>query len=210
VQGEQQGLSDEELARDARAGSESAFEELVYRYEKRMFLFLVRKTGNAHDAEDLTQQTFVKAYRAIGRYDARYRFAAWLYTIAGRLAASHYRSRCAAPLVSDSIEEVDARTPDADLSARESEGRLWDWANARLTQNEFTALWLRVREDLSVAETAAAMRRTRGNVKVLLFRGRRRLVKAWARETDGSMGHETFLPAAGRLATGIAQGGEAR
>jgi len=208
VQDGQKNLTDEELARDARAGSESAFEQLVYRYEERIFHFLMRKTGNAHDAEDLTQQAFVKAYRALGRYDAKYRFSAWFYTIASRLAVSHYRSRRTVPVAPDSIEEVDVRTPDADLSERESEGRLWDWARVRLRENEFTALWLRVREDLSVAEIAGAMQKTRGHVKVLLFRGRRRLVRAWGQGVENDAVHGTFLPAGG-LATGIAQGGEA-
>jgi RNA polymerase sigma-70 factor, ECF subfamily len=209
VQAGTQSPTDEELARDARAGSESAFEQLVYRYEGRIFQFLVRKTANAHDAEDLTQQAFVKAYRALERYNAKYRFSAWLYTIAGRLAVSHYRSRRAAPVAPESIEEADVRTPDAALSARESEGRLWDWAHARLRENEFTALWLRVREDLSVAEISGAMQKTQGHVKVLLFRGRRRLAKAWRQGADGGVVQGVFLQA-GRLAAGMAQGGEAR
>lgn len=202
-------LTDEELARDAGAGSESAFEELVYRYEKPVFLFLRSKTLNAHDAEDLAQQTFVKAYRALDRYDARYRFAAWIYTIARRLAVSHFRSARTAPVVAERIEQVDVRTPDRHLTARESEGRLWDWVRARLTQLEFAALWLRVTEDLSIKETARVMGKTQTHVKVLLFRGRRRLVKAWGQPVAGETSRGPILPAEG-LALGIAQGGKAR
>ena len=207
---EAQRPTDEELARDARAGREAAFEALVCRYENPVFLFLRARTGNVHDAEDLTQQTFVKVYRSLNRYDAKYRFKPWLYTIAGRLAVSHYRVRTAVPVEPGALDAVDPRTPDLDLSASEAAGRLWDWARLRLKPGEFTALWLRFQEDLSVAEIATTMQKTHGHVKVLLFRGRRRLLAAHRRAGDTDAVDEVVAPPASSLVAGFAQGGEVR
>jgi RNA polymerase sigma-70 factor (ECF subfamily) len=84
-------LSDEELACKTQAGSHAAFEELVFRYEARVFGFLQSRTGRIHDAQDLTQKVFVRAFRKIGRYNPRFRFASWLFTIARRESIGHYR-----------------------------------------------------------------------------------------------------------------------
>src|SRR5947207_13667977 len=84
--------SPEELARRCQAGCLESFEQLVRRYENQIFNFLRQFTHNQHDAEDLTQETFVKAYRGLHRYKSSLAFAPWLFVIARRTAASHFRS----------------------------------------------------------------------------------------------------------------------
>jgi RNA polymerase sigma-70 factor (ECF subfamily) len=87
-------LPDEELVARASAGSRAAFEELVARYTPRLFFFLRRKSGSDDvDVEDLIQETFVRAFRNIDRYDTRWKFSTWLYTMAVRIAISRYRSQ---------------------------------------------------------------------------------------------------------------------
>src|SRR5436190_19213603 len=81
------------IAARAAAGSVEAFEELALRFEPRIFGFLRRHIGNAHDAEDLTQETFVRAWRAIERFDPTRNFATWLFVIARRAAANYFRAR---------------------------------------------------------------------------------------------------------------------
>ncbi len=81
------------LAARARSGCLTSFTELVERFEGRLFNFLLRRTRSIADAEDLAQETFVRAWRAIGQYNPRWQFSTWLFTIAHRLAVTEYRRR---------------------------------------------------------------------------------------------------------------------
>ncbi|HNW33988.1 MAG TPA: RNA polymerase sigma factor [Candidatus Ozemobacteraceae bacterium] len=84
---EPEGLSDNELTDDevvgcVQKGNPKAFEILVQRYEQKIFKFFFRLMGNASDSEDLTQEVFVSAFRALSKYQSRGFFGAWLFTIA--------------------------------------------------------------------------------------------------------------------------------
>src|SRR5438874_1292704 len=70
-------LSPERLVEQCQAGSPEAFERLVEHYEKRIFNFLCQMTNNPHDAEDLAQETFLKAYHGIHRFDSAHGFSTW-------------------------------------------------------------------------------------------------------------------------------------
>ena len=83
--------TDEELAREARAGSRRSFEELAGRYRRRLFVYFRPRLGSDQDAEDMVQETLLKLYRNIGSYDPAFRFSTWLYTAASRLATSTWR-----------------------------------------------------------------------------------------------------------------------
>src|SRR5437868_2109728 len=85
--------SESELVRESVAGSLSAFEELVYRYEKRIYGFIFQSCGNSADACELTQDTFVRAFNALTRFDPRYPFASWLFAIARRRCIDFHRAR---------------------------------------------------------------------------------------------------------------------
>ena len=86
-------LSDEALALRVQEGSVRSFEELLARYEKRIYQFIRYKTANTEAAEDLAQTVFITAYEKIGRYRERHPFAAWLFTIARRKVIDYYRRR---------------------------------------------------------------------------------------------------------------------
>src|SRR5512136_2067694 len=88
--------TDEELAREARAGSRRSFEELATRYKRRLFVFLRPRLVSDQDAEDMVQETFLKLYRNIGGYDTDRRFSTWIYTSATRLAIDAFRKGAAA------------------------------------------------------------------------------------------------------------------
>jgi len=176
--------SDQELARLARAGSMGAFEELVFRYEKRLYGFLCHKTNNFSDAEDLVQQVFIKAYRNIGRYSERYAFLTWLLCIARREAASHYRSRCGRLRELDEDARIEESNPAMLMEEREQGELLWELAGKGLPDGQFNALWMVYHEELSVKESAKAMNRTVSSVKVLLHRGRRNLLKIYGESSE--------------------------
>lgn len=168
-------LSDEELACRTQAGSSACFAELVTRHEQRLLRFLVQRTRHLHDAEDLLQDTFARAYQRIDSYNPAWKLSTWLYTIASRLACSLYRKPAPGPLLDPSRQVSPGRGP-ADIAARREErDNLWALAAGTLSDNQYTALWLRYAEEMSVKEVARAMNKTRTHVKVLLFRGRANL-----------------------------------
>jgi RNA polymerase sigma-70 factor (ECF subfamily) len=163
--------SDEELARKAQAGCSASFEALVHRYEARVFRFAANTCCNASDAQEVTQDAFVSAYRSLEKFDTGRSFETWLFTIARRKCIDHHRSvRSASGDVLP--EEVDANDPAELLAQREAEGDLWQLAKRVLPSLQFEALWLRHAEDMSVAEVAQVLRLTKIHVKVLLFRAR--------------------------------------
>ncbi len=84
--------SDEQLMADFIAGSESAFGELVSRYERELYIFLQRFVNNGAAAEDLFQEAFIQVYRNADKFDAQRRFRSWLFTIASNKARDYLRS----------------------------------------------------------------------------------------------------------------------
>jgi len=91
--------SDEELVRLFTEGKERAFQELMERYSKKMLNYINRIIYDRDRAEDLLQDTFIRVYRNIDRFDTRRRFSTWLYTIATNLAKNELRSVRRSPLL---------------------------------------------------------------------------------------------------------------
>jgi RNA polymerase sigma-70 factor (ECF subfamily) len=168
--------TDEELARQTQAGSMTAFEELVTRYEHRVYAFVAQTAGHGVDAREVTQETFVKAYQSIDQFDCRRKFSAWLFTIARRKGIDHFRA--APPLADGPVpEQIDTGDPSELLSQDEERQLIWRRARRHLPEAQFLALWLKYAEELSVAEIAQVLRKTRTHVKVLLFRARQTLAR---------------------------------
>lgn len=80
-------------------GDSRAFGELVDRYDKRLLNFVYRTIGDRERAQDLVQETFVRVYRHLHRFDQTKKFSTWIYTIAGNLAKNELRNRSRNPLV---------------------------------------------------------------------------------------------------------------
>src|SRR5262245_20916937 len=93
MDGQRTTVSAESLALEAQRGSVQAFEELVGRFEGPLFRFLWMRTRDAAAAEDLAQEAFLRAWQRLARYDSRWRFSTWLFTVAERLSVSACRSR---------------------------------------------------------------------------------------------------------------------
>jgi RNA polymerase sigma-70 factor (ECF subfamily) len=77
----------------ARGGDSEAFRALVERHSRAVFRLAHRMTGNAHDAEDVVQETFLRAYRQLGRFESRANFSTWLHRIAVNCSIDLIRSR---------------------------------------------------------------------------------------------------------------------
>lgn len=92
-------LTDSELAQRFLDGEQRAFGELVGRYDQRLLNFVYRTVGDRERAQDLVQETFVRVYRHLHRFDQNRKFSTWIYTIAGNLAKNELRNRSRNPLV---------------------------------------------------------------------------------------------------------------
>jgi RNA polymerase sigma-70 factor (ECF subfamily) len=139
--------------------------------------FIAKCCRNGADAREVTQETFVRAFQAIGQFDCRRGFCPWLFTIARRKCIDHHR---AAPSTTDeAMPDLPDDNDPAELLARQEERQnLWELARRRLPETQFQALWLRYAEEMSVAGIAQVLHRTQTHVKVLLFRA----LQALARE----------------------------
>lgn len=163
-------LSPEELARQSQEGCLDSFEQLVRLYENHIYNFLRQLTRNPHDAEDLTQETFLKAFRNLPSYRPTMPFAPWLFVIARRTAVSHFRSaKQFEPLPTDT--EAEDANPASALEHQDEERSLWRTVQT-LKPKQAEAIWLCYAEGFSTAEIGRIMGINRVHVKVLLHRGR--------------------------------------
>ena len=174
--------SDEELARQAQDGDIGSFEELMRRYERRLLRFL-RQRGVAQDAEDLVQETFVRAYANIQRYQDSWRFATWLLTIARRLSINHHE-RFRVDADSSAIQSAESPSPGPAQMAAGTDDRqhLWGVAKRVLSEEEMTAIWLYYVEDVPPREIGAILGRSWLAVKSIMYRARRKL-SPWLNES---------------------------
>lgn len=158
---------DDALMTAAAHGDTAAFRVLMERWWPRVFAFLARALAHRSDAEDLAQETFLRAFRAAPRYVPESRFAAWLFRIAGNLARAEMRRRRVRGWLSGSstvrddaiLESLPApRAFDADGPLADAEIRLaLARALARLPERQRLAVLLRYFEDLRMADVAAAL-----------------------------------------------------
>lgn len=99
VREELSSLSDSEVVQQFLDGEPRAFGQLVDRYDSRLINFVYRTVGDRERAQDLVQETFVRVYRHLHRFDQSKKFSTWIYTIASNLAKNELRNRSRNPLV---------------------------------------------------------------------------------------------------------------
>jgi RNA polymerase sigma-70 factor (ECF subfamily) len=177
----------EGLAELCQGGSLAAFDQLVGLFEDRIFNFLCRLTPNREDAKDLTQDTFLKAYRNLAGYTPGRLFAPWLFTIARRTAASHFHSARQFQELGDETG-ADPENPAGVLEEKDARASLWK-ATQSLKPKQREVLWLRYGEEFSIAEIARVMSSNQIYVKVLLHRARASLGKRLVERGDDLPGH---------------------
>ena len=128
-----------ELILQARSGCPDAFAGLVERYSPPVFHYLYRMIGHVQDAEDLTQETFLKAHRSLGSFRSAQAFPSWLFTIARRTALNHLRSRRPTEEV-DAEHPADGPDPAAAVQSADAWNALWQLAG-QLSADQHEVLW---------------------------------------------------------------------
>ncbi|MBN2296799.1 MAG: sigma-70 family RNA polymerase sigma factor [Pirellulales bacterium] len=170
---------DQALALRAQKGCIDSFEELLRRHQVPLLHFL-KRFANETEAEDILQETFIRAYRNLDRYHPRWRFSTWLFTIARRLAANSRKRQIPEENNTTEIESLPSGSldPEATLEAEENKHKLWDIAADVLTPDQHTALWLYYVEDMPVKEIASVLGRYVPATKMMLHRARQKLMPA--------------------------------
>lgn len=174
------------LVSAAQRGDVDAFGELLGQFEHRVFHFVLRMLRNAHDAEDVTQDTFVKAWRHLASFRPQHSFSTWLFTIARRTALNHIRARRPTEELADHHEQGQGDSPDQTTEDREQAESVWQVAR-RLKPDQYEVLWLRYGEGFSVDETARVMNTNSLRVRVLLHRARKRMA-GWLQHKNLKIG----------------------
>jgi RNA polymerase sigma-70 factor (ECF subfamily) len=198
--------TDVELVRAYRNGDIHAFEELHRRYVASIYRLVRRKLGDALLAEDIAQETFMKALRMMDRVDDSFNFGGWVHTVARNLCFDELRRRQRDLRADDGVEadegELLANLPstsksfDPVLVQESNEMRRQVWAVAqRLPEKYRLVLTLRELQDLSYRQIARTLKMSESAVETLLYRARLRFKEEYiAAEGEGELSHSEAVP----------------
>jgi RNA polymerase sigma-70 factor (ECF subfamily) len=195
-------ISDQTLVRCAQSGERRAFDRLVLKYRSRIVDLAMRYTRNRADAEDATQETFIKAYRGLRHFRHDSAFYTWLYRIASNCARNLLKAR-RRDSFKNAVDFSDYR------HAVRHPIRLWDLATPEelaltadirgmantalegLSAEQRTAITLREIDGLSYQQIASAMSIPLGTVRSRVFRARDIIDHELRRVHDGGLGRHT-------------------
>ncbi|MRD55114.1 RNA polymerase sigma factor RpoE [Betaproteobacteria bacterium LSUCC0115] len=177
--------ADQLLVDRVKSGDQQAFNLLVRKYERKVFRLISRLVRDPAEVEDVSQEAFIKAYRALPQFRGDSAFYTWLYRIAVNTAKNHLVAQGRRPIpLSDTLSEdedgesfgredvvADNRTPEAELLSRQIAETV-NRAIEALPQDLRTAVTLREMEGLSYEEIAEAMNCPIGTVRSRIFRAR--------------------------------------
>jgi RNA polymerase sigma-70 factor (ECF subfamily) len=179
--------SDEAAAASAKAGDADAFRVLVERHSRPLFRLAYRMTGNEQDAEDMVQETFLRAYRRIAKFDERASFGTWLYRITVNCSLDLVRARKRRsehtgpvnPEMEDIMQSLPASSPTPDRMAMSGEARqrITD-AMEELSASERTAFVLRHFEGMCIDEVSRVLGCRPGAARHCVFRAVQKLRRA--------------------------------
>ena len=159
-------------------GDDDAFEHLFNRYREAIRRLFVQRLGNDSDADDLLQETFLKIYLNIHRYDNRYTFGQWLYAIARNTLVDFTRKSRTALSIDEHFSAPAATTPTPEESIINSQQRLQiDKFLQNLSEQHQKLFRLRFLEEYSYEEIAEKLQMPMGSVKTGIHRARERMCK---------------------------------
>jgi len=170
-------VRDRQLVERCQAGDRSAFDELFLRYQRRLHRFCMQRVGDPNDAEDVVQETFARAWRALPRFAGERRFYPWLTVIAGNLCVDTLRRRSRQTPVEESrLQAADVGTYETeDAILQDVDSKLVAAAFGQLSERHRRVLQLREGNDWSYREIAEHEGVGITAVETLLWRARQAL-----------------------------------
>ncbi len=190
-------MDDQAVIARVQAGDRDSFRMLVDRYSPSVFRLAWRMTGNEQDAEEVVQESFLRAYRQIGKYEARSSFGTWVYRIASNYALDMMRARrrlgrhttAFSDEHTDLMERLPSESPGADRLVFSGQvGKRIEEAMAELSEQERTAFVLRHYEGQSIEEIGQALKLNANATKNSIFRAVQKLRRALAPVAGASLG----------------------
>ncbi len=172
-----------QLVQRALSGCADAFQELVMLYAPRLLVLLThRHRGNRADAEDVVQETALRAFQSWHRYDPRHPFRVWYFTIAFRISTDHLRKvkRDALRLVQKWEWFKSPRVHPCPIEQQESVSNIWKTAEKELGEYHFSVLWLSLGEELTNREIAIVLGKNVLSIRVALHRAKKTLANCLA------------------------------
>ncbi|HEX6790711.1 MAG TPA: sigma-70 family RNA polymerase sigma factor [Candidatus Krumholzibacteria bacterium] len=184
---------DIQLVARARTGDERAFKTLLEKYQRAVFTICLRMVRNRDEATDLAQESFIKVFASLDRYNPAYAFSSWLFKITSNLCIDHLRKRRVSTLAMDDPVEGETGeftrqyespdpTPDETFSRNEKMQKL-DAGIAALPEHYRIMLVLRHQEDMSYEEIAESLEIPLGTVKARIHRARE-MLRSILEDTD--------------------------
>ena len=179
-------IEERELVQRVRNGDQAAFRELVEQHKQRVYYLALDMTGNHHDAEDLSQEVFMKVHKGIGKFRSGAKLSTWLHRITVNAYIDSKRKK-SLKMVSLFDKKEDGGADPLNVAADESTGnpehsvdsadinRHVSRALERLSEHERAVFVLRHYHDLPLKEISHTMNIAEGTVKSLLFRSIRKL-----------------------------------
>lgn len=172
-------LSDLELVEEVRNGRREAFTVLMRRYQEKIYWVARRIVGSHDDAEDVAQETFVKAYLALGEFRGESKFYTWLYRIALNLSLNAVRKRQVMNYLHQSSELLrrilpSPERPDELVELHETEGRLFA-AVAQLPEKQKTVFVMRYFDEMTYEEISGVLKTSVGGLKANYFHALRKV-----------------------------------
>jgi RNA polymerase sigma-70 factor (ECF subfamily) len=191
--------SDLVLVKRVQRGDKSAFDLLVRKYQHKVVKLVLRYVRNPAEAEDVTQEAFIKAYRALPQFRGDSAFYTWMYRIAINTAKNSLASRDRSPIAYDldlndpeESHSVQAKLQDPDtpegMALTEEIRGIVNSAIEGLPEELKTAIVLRELDGLSYEEIAAAMECPVGTVRSRIFRAREAIDKRLREVFEGGLG----------------------
>ncbi len=189
--------NDAELVRQTLCGNTSAYNGLVVKYQRQVYNLAYRMLGNAEDAGDLVQDTFLRAYSALASFRQDASFLTWLYKITSNLCIDNLRSRKSRSALSLDAEMDEGREPAAtcrqsspeDTVVRDAVKDVVHHAILNLPEKYRAVVVMRHLQEMSVEDIAVTLDLPTGTVKTHLFRAREmlreRLRPTLEMESDG-------------------------
>ncbi len=172
-----------EAVEACKRGEREAFDQLVVRYQRGIYRLCYRYVNNHEDANDLTQEVFLRAWRAIGRFRGQSAFATWLYRI-GVNACLNFRALRRPPMQELPDTIADPAAGAAQGVEREEEARRVRAAVSRLPEKQRATLILKIYHELTHREVAQILGSKVGTVKANLFHALANLRKLVAEEGE--------------------------
>jgi RNA polymerase sigma-70 factor (ECF subfamily) len=180
--------NDSDLISRAKSGDSKSYDKLLKKYKNSVYSLVLRMVRNSQEAEDLTQEAFIKAFNSLASFNEEYAFSTWLYKIASNNCIDFFRKR---KLQTYSLDkpiqykdsEIQHEIPDPDLNPEKSimateRNKLIKEAINKLPEKYYRAIVLRHTEEKSYEEISEILGLPLGTVKARIFRAREMLNKA--------------------------------